>query len=76
MVKVKSVSKSRKPTQMKEKAEEGIPKRIDIGKIMALKRARWTDEDIAIEMRMEPAVISKVIEQYIRRSLTEGRAVR
>lgn len=22
---------------------------------MALKRARWTDEDIAAEMRMEPA---------------------
>ena len=57
-------SKSKKP-------EEKAPKRIDIGKIMALKRARWTDEDIAAEMRMEPAAVSKVIQQYIRR-LAEG----
>lgn len=64
MAKTKSVSKSKKP-------EEKAPKRIDIGKIMALKRARWTDEDIAAEMRMEPAV-SKVIRQYIRRRLAEG----
>lgn len=63
MAKTKSVSKSKKP-------EEKAPKRIDIGKIMALKRARWTDEDIAAEMRMEPAV-SKVIRQYIRRRLAE-----
>ena len=39
--------------------------------MMALKRARWTDEDIAAEMRMEPAAVSKVIRQYIRR-LAEG----
>ena len=38
---------------------------------MALKRARWTDEDIAAEMHMEPAAVSKVIRQYIRR-LAEG----
>lgn len=64
MAKTKSVSKSKKP-------EEKAPKRIDIGKIMALKRARWTDEDIAAEMRMEPAAVSKVIRQYIRRRLAE-----
>ena len=65
MAKTKSVSKSQKP-------EERAPKRIDIGKIMALKRARWTDEDIAAEMHMEPAAVSKVIRQYIRRRLAEG----
>lgn len=65
MAKTKSVSKSKKP-------EERAPKRIDIGKIMALKRARWTDEDIAAEMHMEPAAVSKVIRQYIRRWLAEG----
>lgn len=70
MAKTKSVSKSPKPKQTKEKAEEKAPKRIDIGKIMALKRARWTDKDIAVEMRMEPAV-TKIIRQYIRRRLAE-----
>ena len=68
MAKIKSVSKSKKPKQIKEKA----PKRIDIGKIMALKRAGWTDEDIAAEMHMETAAVSKVIRQYIRRHLAEG----
>lgn len=72
MAKTKSVSKSPKPKQTKEKAEEKAPKRIDVGKIMALKRARWTDEDIAAEMRIEPAAVSKVIRQYIRRRLAEG----
>ena len=72
MAKTKSVSKSKEPKQIKEKPEEKAPKRIDIGKIMALKRTRWTDEDIAAEMRMEPAAVSKVIQQYIRRRLAEG----
>ena len=72
MAKTKSVSKSKKPKQIKEKPEEKAPKRIDIGKIMALKRVRWTDEDIAVEMRIEPAAVKKVIRQYIRRHLTEG----
>ena len=72
MAKTKSVSKSQKPKRVKEKPEVKVPKCIDIGKIMALKRARWTDEDIAAEMRMEPAAVSKVIQQYIRRWLAEG----
>lgn len=38
MAKTKSVSKSQKPKEVKEKPEEKAPKRIDIGKIMALKR--------------------------------------
>lgn len=71
MAKTKSVSKSKEPKQIKEKPEEKAPKRIDVGKIMALKRAGWTDEDIAAEMRMESAA-SKVIRQYIRRHLAEG----
>ena len=72
MAKTKSVSKSQKPKRVKEKPEVKVPKCIDIGKIMALKRTRWTDEDIAAEMRMEPAAVSKVIQQYIRRRLAEG----
>ena len=72
MAKTKSVSKSKKPKQIKEKPEEKAPKRIDVGKIMALKRAGWTDEDIAAEMRMESAAVSKVIRQCIRRHLAEG----
>lgn len=72
IAKTKSVLKFSKPKQIKEKAEEKAPKRIDIGKIMDLKRARWTDEDIAAEMRMELAAVSKIIRQYIRRHLVEG----
>lgn len=71
MAKTKSVSKSKKQKQIKEKPEDKDPKRIDIGKIMALKRARWTDEDIAVEMRMEPTAVTKIIRQYIRRRLAE-----
>lgn len=71
MAKIKSVSKSPKPKQIKEKPEEKAPKRIDIRKIMALKRARWTDEDIAAEMHMEPAAVTKIIRQDIRRRLAE-----
>ena len=71
MAKTKSVSKSKEPKHIKEKPEEKAPKRIDIGKIMALKRARWNDEDIAAEMRMEPAAVSKVIRQYIKWRLAE-----
>lgn len=70
MAKTKSVSKSKTPKRVKEKLEEKAPKRIDIGKIMALKRARWMDKDIAVEMRMELAV-TKIIRQYIRRRLAE-----
>ena len=73
MAKTKSVSKSKEPKQIKEKPEEKAPKHIDVGKIMALKRAGWTDEDITAEMRMETAAVSKVIRQYIRRHLAEGR---
>jgi len=65
MVKTKSVSKSRKPEQKALKC-------IDIGKIMALKKAGWTDKDIAVEMRMEPAVVAIVIRKYIKRRLAEG----
>ncbi len=72
MAKTKSVLKFKKTKQIKEKPEEKAPKRIDVGKIMALKRARWDDEDIAAEMRMEPAAVSKVIRQYIRRRLAKG----
>ncbi len=72
MAKTKSASKFQKPKRVKGKPEEKAPKRIDVGKIMALKRARWTDEDIVAEMRMEPTAVSKVIRQYIRRCLAEG----
>ena len=72
MTKTKSVSKSKKPKQIKEKPEEKVPKHIDVGKIMDLKRAGWIDEDIAAEMRMESAAVSKVIRHYIRRYLAEG----
>lgn len=72
MAKTKSVPKSRKLKQIKENAEERVPKCIDTGKIMALKRAGWTDKDIAVEMRMEPAVVAIVIRKCIRRHLAEG----
>lgn len=66
MAKTKSVSKPRKPKQIKEKQEEKSLKRIDIGKIIALKRAGWKDKGIADEMRMEQAVVASIIYQYIK----------
>lgn len=72
MARGKSVSKSRKPKQIKERRDEKPTKRIDIGKIMALKRARWTDEDIAAEMRMEPTAVAKSICQCLDRCQAEG----
>lgn len=65
MAKTKSVSKSGKP-------EQKALKRIDTGKIIALKRAGWTDENIAVEMRMEPVMVTKVIRWYIRQHLVGG----
>jgi len=67
MVKTKSESKPGKMKQKRAEPEEKVSKRIDIGKIMALKRAGWNDKDIADEMRMEPDAVSGIIRQYIRR---------
>ena len=39
-------------------------KKIDIGKIMALKKAGWKIKDIADEMRMEPSAVSNAIWRY------------
>lgn len=39
-------------------------KRIDIGKIMALKNAGWKIKDIADEMKMEPPAVSNAIWRY------------
>lgn len=43
-------------------------KRIDIGKIMALKNAGWKVKDIADEMRMEPSAVSNAIWRYNRQN--------
>lgn len=39
-------------------------KKIDIGKIMALKKAGWKIKDIADEMHMEPQAVSNAIWRY------------
>ena len=39
-------------------------KKIDIGKIMALKKAGWKIKDIADEMHMEPSAVSNAIWRY------------
>ena len=39
-------------------------KKIDIGKIMALKNAGWKVKDIADEMHMEPQAVSNAIWRY------------
>ena len=43
-------------------------KRIDIGKIMALKNAGWKVKDIADEMRMESSAVSNAIWRYNRQN--------
>lgn len=65
MVKTKSVSNSKKMKQKGAKPEEKASKCIDIGKIVVLKKAGWSDKGIADEIRMEQAAVSSIIHQYI-----------
>jgi orotate phosphoribosyltransferase-like protein len=47
-------------------------KRIDIGKIMALKNAGWKIKDIADEMHMEPQAVSNAIWRYNKQNESEN----
>jgi hypothetical protein len=51
--------RGRKP---KEKPEE---QKIDTGKIMALYRAKWSEEAIADEMKMEPDEVVRIISEEL-----------
>lgn len=47
-----------------EKSEQKGRKRIDIGKIVALKNAGWSNVKIADEMRMNPQAVANAIYQH------------
>jgi len=71
----KSVSKEEKsvpkpPETVSESEEQSGRKKIDIGKIMALKNAGWKNKDIADEMRMDPQAVANAIYQYKKRQET------
>ena len=53
-----------KCTQNEEKCTKGTKKHIDIGKIIALKKAGWKIKDIAAEMHMEPQGVSNALYQH------------
>lgn len=70
-----SVSKEEKsvpkpPETVSESEEQSGRKKIDIGKIMALKNAGWKNKDIADEMRMDPQAVANAIYQYKKRQET------
>lgn len=51
--------------------KEKIKKRIDIGKIMALKKAGWKNKEIAMEMHMEPQAVAGAIYNYKKKKIVE-----
>ncbi len=55
----------------KEFQKEKKKKRIDIGKIMALKKAGWKNKDIATEMHMEPQAVAGAIYNYKKKKIVE-----
>lgn len=66
------MSKSILVIDMPEKFQkEKTKKRIDIGKIMALKKAGWKNKDIAIEMHMEPQAVTGAIYHYKKKKVVE-----
>ena len=61
----KAYQTRKKMKQKGAKPEEKASKCIDIGKIVVLKKAGWSDKGIADEIRMEQAAVSSIIHQYI-----------
>ena len=59
-----SVSEPEKTLSEPEKTERKGRKRIDIGKIMALKNAGWSNIKIADEMGMNPQSVANAIYQH------------
>lgn len=60
----KTVSEPHETLSKPEKTERKGRKRIDIGKIMALKNAGWSNAKIADEMGMNPQAVANAIYQH------------
>lgn len=69
---IKCNKNEEKCTQNEENCTEGTKKRIDIGKIVALKNAGWKIKDIATEMHMEPQGVSNALYQYKKKLEEKG----
>lgn len=59
--------KEEKPKQEKEQKETGTKKKLDIGKILALKKAGWKYKEIAGEMGTSEQCIASTIYAYNKR---------
>lgn len=68
---IESVSKEPETVSEPKKAEQKGRKRIDIGKIVALKNAGWSVAKIADEMGMQPQSVSNALYQY-KKKQSEG----
>lgn len=70
---IKSTQKAASKKELKsEKPEPKKRKHIDIGKIMALKKAGWSIAKIADEMGMKPQSVSSAIYLYKKRTKNAG----
>ena len=54
-----------------DKNKGGKNRKLDIGKIMALKNAGWKIKDIAYELHTSPAVISNAIWKHTKKEIKE-----
>lgn len=54
----------KQPETVQDQNESKPQKRIDTGKIMALKKAGWRNKDIADEMHMTPNAVASAIYLY------------
>lgn len=54
----------KQPETVQDQKESKPQKRIDTGKIMALKKAGWRNKDIADEMHMTPNAVASAIYLY------------
>lgn len=52
------------PLTENDKAEEGKRRKVDVGKIMALHNAGWSNVKIADEMSLHPITVGKYIKRY------------
>lgn len=60
-----------KETAEDDKSKGGKKRKLDIGKIMALKNAGWKIKDIAYELHTSPAVISNAIWKHTKKEIKE-----
>ncbi|MDD2979553.1 MAG: helix-turn-helix domain containing protein [Hespellia sp.] len=65
----------KKCTENGEKCTDDDKKRIDKGKIIALKKAGWSNKDIAAEMHLEAQTVANVVYQFKKKSSADASTI-